>query len=299
MSSSSSNTRESWGTFNPKVERLAPETIWPCAHPSEFSNEDNLSGLYNLVTGISRKQGNRITRCILRVPDTERSSIDDGATMLRFMNQQTSIPVPKVLTLDRKSSNVLGRPYMAQKRISGVDLSRCDKNLDHQGSCRIAKELGSWIRTMLQIKSQAAGKVVYGGLDGKSFSITTLPDLNRDEAKDHQAKHPKSSGAVLELLIDMLKKRRAACVAENNTAGVSRTDKVFKIAIEIQNGGWLNKVEFTLTHLDFFARNILINTDGNGRVNEPAVAAILDWDDALFVPAFVGCAPPAFLWSQP
>ncbi|KAK4222026.1 hypothetical protein QBC38DRAFT_549564 [Podospora fimiseda] len=159
------------------------------------------------------------------------------ASILRFMHQLTTIPVPKVLKIDRKCENVLGRPYVVQKRASGIDLSRYGKNLQHGSLCLIAKELGAHIRTMLQMKSQRAGKVVYGGSD--------------------------------ELLTEILKKRRASCM-KNNKAGLGTFGSS---PPKHHQHGW--------------------------RFNEPAVTAIVDWDDALFVPAFAACSPPVFLWSQP
>ncbi|KAK4158982.1 hypothetical protein QBC43DRAFT_305041 [Cladorrhinum sp. PSN259] len=152
---------------------------------------------------------------------------------------------------------------------------------------------------MLQIKSRRAGKVMYGVSDVKSFAIKTLPDFDPEEAEAYNAAPAESPAPVLELLTKMLRKRRDIYTAQKNDADVKRTDKVFRIASELQNGGWFDGVEFALAHMDLFPRNMLINADGKGNVNDPAITATVDWDDALFVPAFVGCSPPSFLWSQP
>ena len=51
---------------------------------------------------------------------------------------------------------------------------------------------------------------------------------------------------------------------------------------------------YYLTHMDFEPRNVMVDIvdDSTARLS-----AILDWDEAVFAPAFVNCKPPSWLWD--
>jgi len=46
--------------------------------------------------------------------------------------------------------------------------------------------------------------------------------------------------------------------------------------------------------MDFELRNILVNIVDE---NNAKLSAILDWDEAVFTPAFVNCCPPSWPWD--
>jgi len=62
---------------------------------------------------------------------------------------------------------------------------------------------------------------------------------------------------------------------------------------ELHALGYLQDTSLTLCHLDFEARNILIDPSNNVQ----PISAILDWDSAVFAPAFMACTPPMWLWA--
>ncbi|KAK4674870.1 hypothetical protein QC763_124487 [Podospora pseudopauciseta] len=58
----------------------------------------------------------------------------------------------------------------------------------------------------------------------------------------------------------------------------------------------LNDIPPTFCHWGLFPRNIMISV--NPSTYEPKIEGILDWDSALFAPAFMICEPPAYLWNS-
>ncbi|KAF1842801.1 uncharacterized protein K460DRAFT_289421 [Cucurbitaria berberidis CBS 394.84] len=58
--------------------------------------------------------------------------------------------------------------------------------------------------------------------------------------------------------------------------------------------GIFKDVTYSLAHMDFEPRNILIDITSPGTAH---LSAILDWDEAVFAPSFVNCRPPSWLWD--
>ncbi|KAF1996299.1 hypothetical protein P154DRAFT_379717, partial [Amniculicola lignicola CBS 123094] len=71
----------------------------------------------------------------------------------------------------------------------------------------------------------------------------------------------------------------------------TQLDKIVKIMNEF--GLFDDNVHY-LTHMDLEPRNILIHVKDSSTAN---LSAILDWDSAIFAPAFLNCKPPSWLWA--
>ncbi|KAK3936546.1 hypothetical protein QBC46DRAFT_418703 [Diplogelasinospora grovesii] len=52
--------------------------------------------------------------------------------------------------------------------------------------------------------------------------------------------------------------------------------------------------DFQLVHVDLFPRNIMVDPSST-----PMITGIIDWDEAVFAPAFVADIAPAWLWELP
>lgn len=64
---------------------------------------------------------------------------------------------------------------------------------------------------------------------------------------------------------------------------------------ELHAGGWLADRGYSVAHLDFAPRNILVDLTANTR--RPIISAILDWDSAVLAPKFMSCSPPLWIWA--
>ncbi|KAF2806734.1 uncharacterized protein BDZ99DRAFT_448235 [Mytilinidion resinicola] len=58
--------------------------------------------------------------------------------------------------------------------------------------------------------------------------------------------------------------------------------------------GFFSDTTFSLCHLDFFARNVIVEVRDESTVT---IQGILDWDSAVFGPEFLVCAAPHWIWT--
>ena len=72
-------------------------------------------------------------------------------------------------------------------------------------------------------------------------------------------------------------------------------DRFTTIATEMSHLNLLGDDAFTLCHMDFAPRNILVSI--NDTDSSISISGILDWDSALFAPKIMSCAPPSWLWA--
>lgn len=153
---------EPFATFRLRVLELA-QSIWVGASPEEITIERMAGGGFNRIIGLSRTIGSQEeekTQYVLRVPRFDAAQLDREVAVLQFVRRYSEIPVPEVVGFNETSNNVLGDPYMVQKRVPGFDLYSSFPKLDHTSKCRIAQQLGLFFRQMLSLRSQVAGVLV-------------------------------------------------------------------------------------------------------------------------------------------
>lgn len=177
--------QEAQDAFNERIEKLCQD-IWPS--PSSIMHRFSTSqaatrlrtyklfrpfipepqlpviqhlkgGGFNHITSItlpsSFNGGHR--DLILRVPREDMSRPDQQVAILEYVRQRTSIPIPTIEASDFTCDNAVGKPYVLQHRIPGVDLASIWDELSHSQRCVIAKEMGGVIRTLLSLESPLAG----------------------------------------------------------------------------------------------------------------------------------------------
>ncbi|CAJ2513846.1 Uu.00g019650.m01.CDS01 [Anthostomella pinea] len=265
-------SHEPFATFQQRVVDFARKHLWVDAAPGDIKVERLKGGSYNRVIGLARQaadQPDKEVQYILRVPRLDADTLDRDVATLRFLQRHTSISAPRVITFDETRQNELGLPYMIQNRIPGADLADIYSGLSHKGRCRVARELGSFYRQMLAIRSSMAGhfmlSVYHEDLEAPLY-ITPFEfndrTLSRLEATD-------PSGTWLQ-------------------------SHFCTMASELDEKGWFSDVPNCLAHLDLEPRNIIFNS---GAVEESSAVSVLDWDKAILGPMFMACAPPLWIWG--
>ncbi|KAK3299653.1 uncharacterized protein B0H64DRAFT_430617 [Chaetomium fimeti] len=81
----------------------------------------------------------------------------------------------------------------------------------------------------------------------------------------------------------------------SDTAGPRLWDRFCRMTRELDAGGWLAERRYSVAHLDFAPRNILVDLTGD--TQRPIISAILDWDSAVLAPRFMSCSPPLWIWA--
>ncbi|KAI0163909.1 hypothetical protein GGR57DRAFT_270116 [Xylariaceae sp. FL1272] len=261
----------------------------------------------------ARQRTQTIRECVLRVPRSpatpnttgkprprfrEGQHVDYDAAILHFVQTNTNIPVPSVLTLDKSDKNILGTPYMVQEFVSGEKLEYAYQRLGHQDRCRLAKELGAIYREMLSVRSRAPGRVVsyrmHKFLNRESFRITPLhPTYPVQTSRFASATPTKSVKDFLLQSMDAV--MRQDTDKDGFTYFKEDWKKLKMIVEEMDEDGLFSDVHFALSHNDLQPHNILI--DRLACSEKPVISAVIDWDTATLSPAFVACEPPFWLWG--
>ncbi|CAH0041644.1 unnamed protein product [Clonostachys solani] len=342
---------ESFETLEPRVLKLATESVWPGSKAEDIAVKKIALGGFNRIIGLERK-GEEV---ILRLPHCKGADINAEVNALDFVRRHTTIPLPEVVSVDDKTNNDLDSKYCIQRLLPSGTVLSLYLGLTHSQKCQVARELGNAMNQMLAVKSSIAGRISSKPLDVPSASTNTFLSnirywINRDislkrllgkdiitlrqshvprslfyiepllprfdvltteEAdrrfndagfgvaySDPVATRPYQAHAPQESTLDLL---TALCKAHkaNNIrrcplrAGMPHLmDRLSRMAEQLAAQGWLNDRSYSLCHLDFHPRNILINPGAR-----EIVSGIIDWDSALFLPTFMACEPPMWLWA--
>lgn len=292
---------EPFVTFASRVVELAVRSIWPGAAEDEIAVERMQGGGFNRIIGLDRHHrdgSGRTTRHILRIPRFDSAQVGNDVAILRFLHQKSNIPAPEVVMFDEGDANALESPYAVQTRIQGVGLHSSFPNLGHAQKCRVARELGAVFNQMLSVGSSVAGKLVLPPEPAeKNAPVYVLP-LGCEDAG---LEKPYSDGEQFESTHDLLKGvflARKASDEEKFSKGTVVTehwDKFCQMTLELDAGGWLSDTRYSIAHLDFAPRNILV--DPTSDTQAPIVTGILDWDSAVLAPRFMSCTPPMWIWA--
>ncbi|KAL8793227.1 MAG: hypothetical protein Q9195_004163 [Heterodermia aff. obscurata] len=344
---------ESFETFHGKVESLC-RTLWPDP-AAEFKVERGPGGSYNRIIGIAVRLSHSPTaskQFILRIPRFDGARIDRETATLRFVRQNSNLPVPEVLASDVTTDNVLQLPYVIQGRLQGVSLHKLFPNLSQKQKLRIARSIGEVLAQLLRITSPVSGvieelpktvkldqsvmfpqqqqqnffKQVLRALARKSKSGITGRVVNaskgspnkfivrpfditgpNDEpgaadaiATDIKTRAPAEE--VLPMLMDQFMRWKADWLKSypGDSTMADYYDRFGATAQEMQHVGLLeNDSIFTLCHLDFAPRNIMVKIAAEDLASASSISltGILDWDSAVFAPRILSCTPPSWIWA--
>lgn len=284
----------------------------PSTTPRKFMIERLEGGTFNRITGITLPQQNseEPQQLILRTPRSEWSARPDrDVAILRYLKRYTTIPIPEVKIFDLSSSNPLNQPYVLQTRVVGYNLQRVYPNLSHDRNCTIARELGKVLIALQGVINPLPGLIESAPIPEDENAFTVRPfDIKLHHDKDWESKtqdytqwtqdqHNKFYGTTLDFLITQFGRWRADELYRD-PSGIAWWDyqhRFVGIAKEMNQLGMLSDSQNCLCHLDFAARNVMVDVP----MDEPlTIAGILDWDSAVFAPKWVACAPPWWIWAD-
>ena len=268
-------------------------------------------GTYNRVTGISVKETSMSDSkyLILRAPRPEMAAyghIEREVAILRYVRQNTTLPVPDVIRFDVTANNPLESGYVIQSRLPGVSLRTMWDELTHDHRCKIAEEIGKIVLALQAVKSPTPGIIEASG-DERAQSYIVRPfDVKSAYDGDWKSKIPgfKPDGATATSQQDPLQwlgtqfGRWLAYELLQSPGQILYWDyqlRFVKAAREMEEFGFLGDGQNCLHHFDLAARNFMVQIQPDG---SPTISGIVDWDSAAFVPTFVSCAPLSWLWTS-
>ena len=297
-----------------RIKKATP-ALEPKAPSKQFLIERMRGGSYNRVTGITilDSKGKEENRLVLRVPRIAWDSTPEReVSILRYVRQHTSIPVPEVIAVDYTSNNLLKDAYVIQKRVAGMSIweAKQKREITTEQWCTVAREVGRTMLELQKVTNPTPGLIESSSNQDGSSSFPVVPfDIKSahdvDWKKKAAAVTAEKKASILELyqegtwqfLITQFG-RWMADELDQRPDGIYNWDFMYRLA---QVAGRMNKMCLLgddincLAHLDLAGRNIMVDFEPG----EPLrITGYLDWDSAVFAPRFVSCAPPWWLWQD-
>ena len=279
----------------------------------EFIIERLAGGTYNRIAGIAVKDAavKDLKHFILRVPRSgmvELGHIEREVAIVRYVRQNTTLPVADVLSFDATADNPLDSGYVVQSRLPGVPLHTIWDELTHEQRCVVAQEIGKVILALQDVKSPTPGIVEASLADDGSQTFSVRPfDIKSPYDMDWKTKIPnhtpgKETQTENQSSLNWFGTQFGRWLAHElleSPAQILYWDyqlQFVQAAKEMERVGYLGNGQNCLCHFDLEARNVMVQILPNG---SPTISGIIDWDSAVFAPTFVSCAPPSWLWTDP
>ncbi|CAO2656527.1 Nn.00g053300.m01.CDS01 [Neocucurbitaria sp. VM-36] len=311
---------EPFETFQGKVAELCKQK-WPRLATDAFTITHMDGGSYNRVVAVqidtSKKQlawiqrharnlvkkvcsnsgrKSQIQEYVIRMPRFEHAWVEHEIALLLFLAEK-NIPVPKITSFSLSSSNPVGTPYTIQPRLHGKPVQEANSDLNIQQRISFARDLGSALAEMAKLRSSCPGSLdptsILNGLSAPHFLRLQCPPRNAFRAGSDEPFTPATYQSVYNFLTSQLARQREYDLTLNRET-INPWKPLRLITDELNKMGLFHDNAYYLTHMDFEPRNILIDTTSSTTAR---LSGILDWDEAVFAPAFMNCRPPSWLWD--
>lgn len=324
-------------------QRLKPQILQLMANlfpESQEAEEPELemigAGSYNLVFGIHMPvpQPPRVDSAILtataslsnffglapkpkdyalRLPiDNEgqlaQNDISHDVATLMVVGKHLSVTVPKIVSYDLESKNIMGRPYMLQDRICGECLERIWRTLNLAQKIDSTKKMTKLVEKIARVTTPGAGVISTNVIDFPSsniqvqqFPVPSGSEIRRrnESVQERRFNPPEPASApnqtVFEFLLDHIQRwsNHDQSILEyhetNQLWGALKT-----IVYSLERRNWLGD-RFHLAHGDLFPRNIMAAVKSDKEIE---ITGIIDWDMACFAPKFVALRAPFWAWND-
>lgn len=284
----------------------------PPSPENEVLIERLAGGTYNRIIGITVNDTGSLgpRNFVLRIPRplmADFGYIEREVAILRYVRQNSTLPVADVIKFDPTTENPLRSGYVVQTRLPGVSLVSIWDELTHGQRYKVAQEVGKIILALQAITNPTPDIIESSSADNGPLKFSVRPfDIKSPYDDNWKAKIP-----------------NYASDAENQTA-IQTPEEWFGTQFGrwfahelLENPGqilyWDYQYQFVqvtkqmssldilgdgcncLYHFDLAARNIMVQILADGSLT---VTGVLDWDSAAFAPKFVSCAPPSWLWAD-
>lgn len=290
------------------VNKLCKQ-LWPSAPTSSFTIEQLKDGAHSRIIGITKRVPHSGLPCeefILKIPHPGlASNVEGGVAVLRYVGQNTDLPVARVIKSDFTDKNALGSPYVLQSRVPGVNLHSIMKGhgLTDEQRSTIARQLGRILLQLQKVTSSQPGiiKESAGSAFADGFGLDPLEvglsPFDRGQAEPRRTACPVTYTSVMHWFDFRFHDWRKVHLESDSDSYFDRNyylDQLSDISLEMGEMGFF-KNEYCLCHLQLRPSNIMVEVSKHGEVS---ISGILDWDSAVMAPKFVSYTPPAFLWEK-
>ncbi|KAH0257043.1 hypothetical protein KCU91_g16594, partial [Aureobasidium melanogenum] len=273
----------------------------------------------------SHDQESAVQKVILRIP---RFVYDKDLPYQDILNQcsilgaiaNSGIQVPLVLAYDCTSNNALGMPFSVQTRLEGQALHLAYEDMKISERLSTASELVRILAAIENMKFQSSGRLSCSGASPNRKRIDEADDFSSSynlqikgfgvgagsSKTTTTASIPTSLQDLLSTQLDGWLQRELSNDPESFVAGMYGRLK------DIQTE--MDELRFfedrpslrsnVLYHWDLEPRNVIVErkttipSSDASETHRIHITGVLDWDDALSVPALLARKPPIWLWDR-
>ncbi|PFH46515.1 hypothetical protein AMATHDRAFT_154639 [Amanita thiersii Skay4041] len=256
--------------------------------------EKPLYGSFNLVYVITFSDG---IKWIARIPihgvkeswsDRAAASMESQVLTMRFIKQNTTIPIPEIIHVDTTLDNKLGAPFVLMSWLDGKSVTSVwhDSKCDAQTlATRRENILRSVAKAMGQLRFFNANKI--GELEFESApgvdqklrfkQITGMHSLHLDEeTEEPMFEELGPFGSTREYFLALTNDSRPQRALIDYAKGQW---KLLELMIDIIPSP--DEERFLLVHADYDVQNFLVNSEGE-------LTGVIDWDGVVTHPTCIG-----------
>jgi hypothetical protein len=315
-------SHEPWDSFQNKALRLAVQ-LFPNVRTEDIQLERMRGGSSNRVVGIdvperkpqgllallkrvfdkvlvmigfeSRLRPLTTSRYIIRIPRWGSELVQRNIATLKYASSNIRVPAPTVVSYDSSDQNALGAPYVLQHRLTGQSLQAVFTNLNLEQRKDLTRKVSRLILEIQDLFNGNCATITSYNEKTSQYKMETLsvpPDPTNNHSSHSLLEHtPMDTLTFITTTCQRWKDHESTYLEHSN----AEWDQCSNIAREMHSRGFLNATDqFHFAHMDLYPRNILVEVIDDSSIK---ITGVLDWDDALFVPKFVACRAPFWLWE--
>lgn len=303
--STEEHEHESYDTFQVKALALAQSLF---GSSGVITLERMRGGSNNRIIGINVDNKPTYILRIPRYPDTVH--IEDEAAAFLFVLKHAGIPAPVVVSYDAGDENLIGAPYAVFKVIEGDCLyPHWWKSFSLSEKVKIARQMGRTCRRIVETRNKAAGWPAFSAYEHGVNAPVHIENFKYDAAGPFMGRemvadalwepHALPAVPVPQFMIGVFE-THIRKLPEEVKAGdkldkhIDTLGRLVQMVKDMDARGVFEGVGYSLYHCDIAPRNIMYYWAADGE----AGLTMLDWDEVMFMPTFMACEPPRWLWNE-
>lgn len=257
-----------------------------CPKPTIFSKKWAKTQLCGLL---GRMKSPESEAYIIRIPrheQTDEEMVHDVA-VLKAIDSQLDLPIPKVVSYDSSENNILESPYMIQKRLPGENLSKLWVDLNLEQKMSVVRRYTDLVGEIATVEG-APGNI---SLRNMTSPVKGLLHTDKYPVQDRGI-IPSTLQSPFDHLLERCERWRQYQTEEEGYCFEDTWNGFVAIIKGLKKRGFLEG-PCVLTHGDFQFYNLLAKTTNNTEVE---ITGVLDWDYAVVAPEFMAYRAPFWLW---
>jgi hypothetical protein len=223
---------------------------------------------------------------VFRTPRIDDTDIKEQVAILVAVGARLKIPIPEVIHYNLSSDNVVGKPFMIQKRIPGRAVSQMLESLNLEQRKCITKRITELVSEIASVEA-APGEISDVNLTAPTDGPVCVNKFPVPRGDCIPATPQKSIDHLLEQCETWREFQSA-----NGYCFEEIWDGFTAISKALESRGFLNG-PCVLVHDDFREYNLLAEVRSHTEVE---ITGVIDWDEAYFAPQVMTYRSPFWLW---